>query len=86
MDQTIYLLLITICSIALLLVMVTKLKIHAFISLLLASAFVGISAGMGFDEVLTSIEEGMGSILGFIAVIVGLGSILGKLLEVFWRC
>ncbi|MDX1636489.1 MAG: gluconate:H+ symporter [Balneolaceae bacterium] len=82
MDQTLYLLLITLCSILLLLVMVTRLKIHAFISLLLASAFVGLGAGMGFEEVLISIEEGMGSILGFIAVIVGLGSILGKLLEV----
>lgn len=82
MDQSLYLLLITLASIVFLLVMVTRLKIHAFISLLLTSAFVGLAAGMGFDEVLTSIEEGMGSILGFIAVIVGLGSILGKLLEV----
>lgn len=82
MDQSIYLLLITLCSIVLLLVMVTRLKIHAFVSLLLTSAFVGLGAGMGFDEVLTSIEEGMGGILGFIAIIVGLGSILGKLLEI----
>ncbi|MFH5831110.1 GntP family permease [Halalkalibaculum sp. DA384] len=82
MDQSIYLLLVTLCSIALLLVMVTRLKIHAFVSLLLTSAFVGLAAGMGFDEVLVSIEEGMGGILGFIAIIVGLGSILGKLLEV----
>lgn len=82
LDQTVYLLLITTLSIILLLVLVTRLKIHAFISLLLVSAFVGLGAGMSFDGVLQSIEEGMGGILGFIAVIVGLGSILGKLLEV----
>lgn len=82
LDQTVYLLLITTISIVLLLVLVTRLKIHAFISLLLVSAFVGLGAGMSFDGVLQSIEDGMGGILGFITVIVGLGSILGKLLEV----
>ncbi len=81
-SSPLYLLLITLVAIFLLLVLVMRLKIHAFISLLIVSAFVGLGAGMGFEEVLTSIEEGMGGILGFIAVIVGLGSIIGKLLEV----
>jgi Gnt-I system low-affinity gluconate transporter len=81
-DPSIYLLLITVISIILLLALVMKFKIHAFISLLLVSAFVGLGAGMSFDEVLASIQEGMGGILGFIAIIVGLGSIVGKLLEV----
>lgn len=81
-DQSIYLLLITVISIVLLLILVMRFKIHAFISLLLVSSFVGLGAGMSFEEVLTSIEEGMGGILGFIAIIVGLGSIMGKLLEV----
>lgn len=81
-DQSIYLLLITVISIVLLLILVMRFKIHAFISLLLVSCFVGLGAGMPFEEVLTSIEEGMGGILGFIAIIVGLGSIMGKLLEV----
>lgn len=82
MEHSMYLLLITVISIVLLLILVMRFKIHAFISLLLVSAFVGLGAGMGFDEVLTSIQEGMGGILGFIAIIVGLGSILGKMLEV----
>lgn len=81
-DQSIYLLLITVISIVLLVILVMRFKIHAFISLLLVSSFVGLAAGMPFEEVLTSIEEGMGGILGFIAIIVGLGSIMGKLLEV----
>ncbi len=82
MDQSVYLLLITVISIVLLLTLVIRFKIHAFISLLLVSAFVGLGAGMEFEEVLNSIQEGMGGILGFIAIIVGLGSIIGKLLEV----
>ncbi|MEX0904919.1 MAG: gluconate:H+ symporter [Balneolaceae bacterium] len=81
-DQSIYLLLITVISVILLLALVMRFKIHAFVSLLLVSAFVGLAAGMSFDDVLVSIQEGMGGILGFIAIIVGLGAIVGKLLEV----
>ncbi|SEI85800.1 Gnt-I system low-affinity gluconate transporter [Cyclobacterium xiamenense] len=82
MDQTIYLFLITSLSILLLLVLVMKLKVHAFISLLLASCFVGLAAGMPFPQLLSSLQKGMGDILGFITIVVGLGAILGKLLEV----
>jgi len=82
MDHTLYLLLLTVISIVLLLALVMRFKIHAFVSLLIVSGIVGLGAGMSFTEVLTSIENGMGDILGFIAVIVGLGSIIGKLLEI----
>lgn len=82
LDQPLYLLLITLAAILLLLYLVMRLKIHAFISLLIVSTFVGIGSGMSFQEVLVSIQEGMGGILGFIAIIVGLGSIIGKLLEI----
>lgn len=82
MDNTVYLLIITVCSILLLLVLVMRWKVHAFIALLLASTFVGLAAGMPFMELIRSLQEGMGNILGFIAIVVGLGAILGKLLEV----
>jgi Gnt-I system low-affinity gluconate transporter len=81
-DHSVYLLLITIISVVLLLILVMRFKVHAFVSLLLVSAFVGLAAGMPFEAVLNSIQEGMGGILGFIAIIVGLGSIMGKMLEV----
>lgn len=77
-----YLLLITLVAILLLLFLIMRLKIHAFISLLIVSTFVGLGSGMTFQEVIESIQNGMGGILGFIAIIVGLGSIIGKLLEV----
>lgn len=44
--------LITVLSILLLLVLAVRLKIHAFIALLLASAFVGLAAGMPFMELI----------------------------------
>ena len=68
-------------AVALLLFMVLKLKISAFISLLITSVYVGILAGMPLDEILKSIQDGMGSTLGFVATVVGLGAIFGQMLE-----
>src|SRR5690606_5682773 len=82
MDNTIYLLVITGLAILSLLVLVMRLKVHAFISLLLASTFVGLAAGMPFMDLIASLQKGMGDILGFIAIVVDMGAILGKLLEV----
>ncbi|WP_340103941.1 GntP family permease [Rhodohalobacter sp. 8-1] len=75
------LLIATLSGIALLLILVTKFKINAFISLLIASVFVGISAGMPPSSVIESIQEGMGGTLGFVATVVGLGAIFGQILE-----
>ncbi|MFO8239856.1 MAG: gluconate:H+ symporter [Dissulfuribacterales bacterium] len=80
MDPVI-LLLIIIAAVASLLFLVLKLKIHAFISLMLVSIITGYSAGMTPASILESIQEGMGGTLGFIAVVVGLGAIFGKILE-----
>lgn len=75
------LILATITGIALLLLLITKFKINAFISLLIASVFVGIAAGMPASSVIDSIQEGMGGTLGFVATVVGLGAIFGQILE-----
>jgi Gnt-I system low-affinity gluconate transporter len=80
MDPAI-LVLIIITAVASLLFLVLKLKIHAFISLMLVSIITGYAAGMEPVSILSSIQEGMGGTLGFIAVVVGLGAIFGKILE-----
>lgn len=75
-------LLIVVCAgIAILLLLVLKFKLNAFIALLIVSMFVGIAAGMAPKDVLQSIQNGMGSTLGFVATVVGLGAIFGALLE-----
>ncbi|MFM1561009.1 MAG: GntP family permease [Roseibacillus sp.] len=69
-------------SIILILVLILVFRIQAFVSLLLASIFVGIASGtMPITEVADTIIEGMGSSLGFIATIIGLGAILGQMIE-----
>jgi Gnt-I system low-affinity gluconate transporter len=81
MPATLQQILILTSAIILLLVMVLKLRIHAFIALLIVSIAAGFMAGMQPASILTSIQQGMGSTLGYIAVIVGLGAIFGKILE-----
>jgi Gnt-I system low-affinity gluconate transporter len=61
--------------------MVLKFKLSAFIALLITSIIVGIMAGMPLQNISASIQEGMGSTLGFVATVVGLGAIFGQMLE-----
>jgi Gnt-I system low-affinity gluconate transporter len=68
-------------GIAILLFLVIKLKINAFISLLISSIFVGLASGMPAGNVIESIQNGMGGTLGFVATVVGLGAIFGQILE-----
>ncbi len=79
--STAQILITVIAGVSLLLIMVLKFKISAFISLLITSMFVGILSGMPLQDILVSIQEGMGGTLGFVAVVVGLGAIFGQILE-----
>ncbi len=79
--STPFILFIIVSAVALLLFMVLRLKISAFIALLITAIYVGIVAGMPLDGVLNAIQEGMGGTLGFVATVVGLGAIFGQMLE-----
>ncbi len=76
-----FLLFIVISAVAILLIMVLKLKVSAFISLLITAIYVGIIAGMPLKEVTKAIQDGMAGTLGFVATVVGLGAIFGQMLE-----
>ena len=65
----------------LLLLLILKVRIPAFIALLIASIVVGLITGMPGESIFKTIEKGMGSTLGYVATIVGLGSLFGALLE-----
>ena len=72
---------LTAASIALLLVLILAVKLHAFLALLLSAMALGLAAGMPPERVLKSIQAGFGDALGFIAVVVGLGAMIGRYLE-----
>ena len=76
------LILTSLLGVSILLVLVMKFKLHAFVSLILVSLAVGIGAGMPLGDVVGTIEKGMGNTLKGLAIIIGLGSMFGKMLEV----
>jgi Gnt-I system low-affinity gluconate transporter len=71
-----------IAGIALLLFLIVRVKLHAFVALLIGSLVIGVGAGMPFADVLQAVTTGVGSTLAAIAVLVGLGAMFGQMLEV----
>ncbi|MBC9796891.1 GntP family permease [Sinomicrobium weinanense] len=64
-----------------LLFLILKVKLHAFLSLLIAAITVGIAAGLDAAAIMQTVQNGMGSTLGFVATVVGLGAMFGAILE-----
>ncbi|GGX24926.1 GntP family permease [Streptomyces chryseus] len=90
-DGTAGLLTVAALGIALLLVLIIKVRLQPFVALLAVSIVVGLGAGLSVTElfgtvqksaVVSVIESGMGGILGHVAIIIGLGTMLGAILEV----
>lgn len=79
--STLFLTFIVLSAVAILLILVLKLKLNAFIALLLTSIYVGLLIGMPLGSITRSIQEGMAGTLGFVATVVGLGAIFGQMLE-----
>jgi len=76
-----YLIVLTVAAIALLLILILGVKLHAFLALIISAMALGLAAGMPPEKVLKSIQSGFGDALGFIAVVVGLGAMIGRFLE-----
>ncbi len=68
-------------GIVVLLILILRFKIQAFIALLIGSILVGVLSGMEPQFIIKTMQEGMGSTLGFVAVVVGLGAMFGAILE-----
>lgn len=75
-----FLLLVCFFGVALVVILITWLKIPAFVALATGSFFVGLAARMPLVEIPRAFQQGVGDTLGFIAVVIGLGTIIGKLL------
>ncbi|SDM01548.1 gluconate:H+ symporter, GntP family [Corynebacterium mycetoides] len=76
------LLAITAAAVALILVMVIVLRVHAFLALIIASALTAIAAGIPLSGVVPTMTQGFGSTLASVALLVGLGAMVGRLVEV----
>ena len=67
-------------GIIVLLILIMKFNVNTFISLVVVSFLIALALGMPINEIVRSIESGMGGTLGSIALVFGLGAILGKLI------
>lgn len=68
-------------AIILVVFLIMKLHIQAFVALIITCFYVGFVTGMPLVGICKAIESGMGGTLGFLATVLGFGSILGKMLE-----
>jgi Gnt-I system low-affinity gluconate transporter len=75
------LILAVITGISILLFLILRLKINAFIALLIGSITVGLIAGLDAAQIIKTVQDGMGNTLGFVATVVGLGAMFGAILE-----
>ena len=69
-------------GIAILLVLILRFKLPAFIALLISTLSIGLFLGMDATQIFKTVEKGMGGTLGYVATVVGLGAMFGALLEV----
>ncbi|MCC5941743.1 MAG: hypothetical protein JJU37_09390 [Balneolaceae bacterium] len=73
---------LTVVSILVLLYLIIVLRMQAFIALLLVSLLAAVAGGIPAGEIIDTIQQGMGGILGYIAVVIGIGTMIGEMLHV----
>ncbi|WP_029590588.1 gluconate transporter [Franconibacter pulveris] len=79
--NTLTLVLTAVGSVLLLLFLVMKARMHAFVALMVVSIGAGLFSGMPLDKIAATMEKGMGGTLGFLAMVVALGAMFGKILH-----
>jgi GntP family gluconate:H+ symporter len=67
-------------AIAALIAMITRLRLHPFIALIVASGLLGLLAGMPLPRIVGSFQDGFGDVMGFVGIVLGLGTMLGRLM------
>ena len=75
------LLVILLIAIVMIVVLISRFKVHAFLALLAASFFVGLAAGMNPVDVSKAIMKGFGGTAERIGIVIIAGTIIGVFLE-----
>jgi len=71
--------LIVLAGVLLLFLLITVVRLNAFIAFLLVALSVGVAEGLGVIETVGAIQKGIGNTLGSLVMILGLGAMLGKI-------
>jgi gluconate:H+ symporter, GntP family len=75
-----YLLLCAVASVLALVLLIARLKLNPFITLMAVSVALALATRMPPQNIVKSFEAGLGGTLGHIAIIVALGTMLGKMM------
>ena len=73
---------IAVAAVLLLLVLIMKFRLHAFVSLVLVSLLTALATGIPYADVVPTMLTGFGNTLASVALLVGFGAMIGRLLEV----
>ena len=80
MSHESFLLLDAVVTVIGLIVLITKFKLHPFLALIIAAAFLGLTSGMPIGTIIKAFQDGFGGVLGFVGIILALGTMLGKMM------
>ncbi|SNS69866.1 GntP family permease [Rhodococcoides kyotonense] len=67
-------------GVAVIIALITWLKLHPFISLTVGAVGVGIAAGLGAADSVAAFVKGFGETMGSVGILIGFGAMFGKLL------
>lgn len=71
---------ILLLGILLLIILIARFHLNAFLSFILVSILIAVANGMDITHTVTAIQKGLGDLLGTLTIILGLGAMLGKLI------
>jgi H+/gluconate symporter-like permease len=68
----------TAIAIAIIVLLIIKIKVDPVISLIIGSLYLGLATGVGFTATLTAIATGFGEIMGEVGLLIGFGVLIGR--------
>jgi GntP family gluconate:H+ symporter len=82
MPTELQLILAAVLSVVALILLVTRLRVHPFLALLVASLILGFLAGLVPTDIIKNFGKGFGDVMGSVGIIIGLGTMLGGVLVI----
>ncbi|MGH7292836.1 MAG: gluconate transporter, partial [Myxococcota bacterium] len=73
---------LTIGTVVLIIVLIAWAKVHPLVALIIGSAGLGISSGLGASATIETFTDGLGGTIGDTGLLIALGAMLGQLLNV----
>lgn len=77
-----YSVVLLVLSVALMMFMISKLHVHAFLSLLIVSLLLGLAGGLPLADLATMVAQGFGGTMQNIGIVIICGVIIGEVLEI----